>query len=69
MGYGVFIVGAKLYIPSTLNIDFILWNTQLIVCAVKFLIMVYIIGYFFHFTLPLHWIVYVLAYLNLIFEF
>ena len=23
----------KLYIPSTLNIDLILWNTQLIVCA------------------------------------
>ena len=26
---------AKLYIPSTLNIDLMLWNTQLIVCAVK----------------------------------
>ena len=26
----------KLYIPSTLNIDFILWHTQLIVCAVKY---------------------------------
>jgi hypothetical protein len=26
---------AKLYIPSTLNIDLILWHTQLIVCAVK----------------------------------
>ena len=25
----------KLYIPSTLNIYFILWHTQLIVCAVK----------------------------------
>ena len=25
----------KLYIPSTLNIDLILWLTQLIVCAVK----------------------------------
>ena len=24
---------AKLYIPSTLNIDLILWHTQLIVCA------------------------------------
>ena len=23
----------KLYIPSTLNIDLILWHTQLIVCA------------------------------------
>ena len=29
---------AKLYIPSTLNIVFILWHTQLIVCAVKCLI-------------------------------
>ena len=26
---------SKLYIPSTLNIDLILWHTQLIVCAVK----------------------------------
>ena len=25
----------KLYTPSTLNIDFIQWHTQLIVCAVK----------------------------------
>ena len=25
----------KKYIPSTLNIDLILWHTQLIVCAVK----------------------------------
>ena len=25
----------KLYIPSTLNIDLILWHTQLIVCAVE----------------------------------
>ena len=25
----------KLYIPSTLNIDLLLWHTQLIVCAVK----------------------------------
>ena len=30
-----FDLGAKLYIPSTLNIDLILWHTQLIVCAVK----------------------------------
>ena len=27
---------AKLYISSTLNIDFILWHTHLIVCAVKY---------------------------------
>ena len=26
---------SKLYIPSALNIDLILWHTQLIVCAVK----------------------------------
>ena len=26
---------AKLYIPSTLNNDYLLWHTQLIVCAVK----------------------------------
>ena len=26
---------SKLYIPSSLNIDLILWHTQLIVCAVK----------------------------------
>jgi hypothetical protein len=25
----------KLYIPSTLNIELILWHTQLIMCAVK----------------------------------
>ena len=30
----------KLYIPSTLNIDLMLWHTQLIVCAVKCWIMV-----------------------------
>ena len=29
------LVKPKLYIPSTLNIDLILWHTQLIVCAVK----------------------------------
>ena len=29
------ILKAKLYTPSTLNIDFIQWHTQLIVCAVK----------------------------------
>ena len=30
---GFFDTQAKLYIPSTLNIDLILWHTQLIVCA------------------------------------
>ena len=29
----LFAVVAKLYIPSTLNIDLILWHTHLIVCA------------------------------------
>ena len=27
---------AKFYIPSTLNTDYLLWHTQLIVCAVKY---------------------------------
>ena len=31
-----FIVSPKLYIPSTLNTDYQLWHTQLIVCAVKY---------------------------------
>ena len=26
----------KIYIPSTLNTDYLLWHTQLIVCAVKY---------------------------------
>ena len=30
-----FYYNAMLYIPITLNIDLILWQTQLIVCAVK----------------------------------
>ena len=30
----------KLYIPSTLNTDYLLWHAQLIVCAVKYEIMV-----------------------------
>ena len=30
-----FVCKAKLYIPSTLNIDLILWHTQLIVFTVK----------------------------------
>ena len=28
-------IRSKLYIPSTLIIDLILWHTQMIVCAVK----------------------------------
>ena len=31
----ILITKPKLYIPSTLNIDFILWHTQSIVCALK----------------------------------
>ena len=27
---------AKLYIPSTLNNDYLLWHTQLIACGVKY---------------------------------
>ena len=27
---------SKLYIPSTLNTDYLLWHTQLIVCVVKY---------------------------------
>ena len=30
---GWLMICTKLYIPSTLNIDLILWHTQLIVCA------------------------------------
>ena len=28
--------GKVIYIPSTLNTDYLLWHTQLIVCAVKY---------------------------------
>ena len=31
--YYVVLCRSKLYIPSTLNIDLILWHTQLIICA------------------------------------
>ena len=31
--FDAFLCAAKLYIPSTLNIDLILWHTQLIMCA------------------------------------
>ena len=56
---------AKLYIPSTLNIDLILWHTQLIVCAENG----FFISLFKLISCPIHWIVCVLAYLNFIFEF
>ena len=52
---------AKLYIPSTLNIDLILWQTQLIVCAENVKSWVF----------PLTFQGYILphTYLNFIFEF
>ena len=39
---------AKLYTPSTLNIDFIQWHTQLNVCAVK--LIAHDLIHDFHFT-------------------
>ena len=63
---------SKVDIPSTLNIDLILWHTQLIVCAenVKswfksrvFLLLFKLI------SCPIHWNVCFLAYLYFIFEF
>ena len=47
---------AKLYTPSTLNIDFIQWHTQLNVCAVKLITHDLIHDFHFNFqayTLPL----------------
>ena len=41
---------AMLYIPSTLNIDLILWHTQLLVCAVKSCSKSWVIS--FTYTLP-----------------
>ena len=35
MAFSSFALNPKLYIPSMLNIDLILWHTQSIVCAVK----------------------------------
>ena len=61
---------AKLYIPSTLNIDLILCHTQLIVCAenvksrvFSFTFQAYILPH------PINCIVCVLPYLDFIFEF
>ena len=45
-------IGPKLYIPSTLSIDLILWHTQLIVCALKWF-KSWVISFTFHaYTLP-----------------
>ena len=58
----------KLYVPSTLNIELILWHTQLIVCAEN--VKSWFKSWFFPFTFqayilpPIHWIVCVLAYQN-----
>ena len=43
-----FIIGAKVYIPSTLNIDLILWHTQLIVSAEN--VKSWFKSWVFHFT-------------------
>ena len=59
----------KLYVPSTLNIDLILWHTQLIVCAENFKSWFKSWGFPFTFQAyicPIHWIVYVLAFFNFI---
>ena len=62
----------KLYTPSTLNIDLILWHTHLIVCAEKWI--THDLIHDFHFTFqayipcPIHWMVHVLAYLDFILE-
>ena len=61
----------KLYIPSTLNIDLILWHTQLIVCAENSnqgLNHGVFLSPFKLTPCPIHWIAYVLAY-SKIFEF
>ena len=41
----------KLCIPSDLNMNLIFWHPQCIVVAAKYYIMVYIMDYFFHFSL------------------
>ena len=60
--------GPKLYISSTLNIDLILWHTQLIFRAEN--VESWVFPFFFkHISWPIHWIVCVLVCLNFIFEF
>ena len=63
----------KLYIPSTLNIDLILWHTQLIVCACSKILNHglnhgFFLSLFKLISCPIHWIVCVLAYLNFIWD-
>ena len=58
----------KLCIPSALNIDLILWHTQLIVCAEN--VKSWVFPFTFQaYTMHAPYIVCVLAYLNFIFEF
>ena len=63
-----FMCWTKLYIPSTLNIDLILWHTQLIVCVenVKSWFKSWVFS--FHFS-SLYPAPYIEFYLNFIFEF
>ena len=60
---------SKSYIPSTLNIDLILWHTQVIVCAVN--VKSWVISFTYINPIPCHirWIKYVVAYVNFLFEF
>ena len=53
---------AKLYIPSTLNIDLILCHTQLIVKSL-------FLSLFKLMSCPIHWVLCALAYSNFMFEF
>ena len=71
IGCRVFKRGAKLYIPGTLNIDLILWHTQLIVCSKMLnhgLNHGLFLSLFKLIPCPIHWIVYVIAYSNFMFE-
>ena len=44
----------KLYIPSTLNIDLILWHTQLILCAITFKSCFFFVSFFKLIPCPIH---------------
>ena len=65
--------GSKFYIPSTLNIDLILWHTQLIVCAEN--VKSWLKSWVFNFTFEAYKLphtlncIQIIAYLNLIYEF
>ena len=55
-----------IYIPSTLNIDLLLWQTQMLNYGLNHVLF---LSLFKLIPCPMHWIVYMLAYLNFIFEF